>query len=544
MNTINNILKVNIKLSIIIMFSITAIFTTGCSKNEDMAVTPVADNNKKITSFVFLLAENPIAVNILGTINEDTKTITALMPPGTDITALLPAIEIASNSQVSPNTPQDFTNPVAYTVSAEDGSEVVYTATVGVALSQRQILQTILDANPGHLLNWDLQNTADLGTLTGVTTNIEGHITKMSLAAMDIHQLPLEIGQLTGLKELRLENNQQTSIPSEIGQLTNLTKLILYNNLLVTIPSEIGQLTNLTKLDFGQNQLTSIPSEIGQLTNLIELRSFTNQITTLPTEIGQLTNLKILTIGQNQLTTIPSSIGQMANLTELYLRSNQLITIPSEIGQLTNLSLLALEDNQLTTIPSTIGQLTSLRELNLSHNQLTSIPPEIGKLTLLGQLYIGHNQLTSLPPEIGFLTKLSFLYINGNPLTAIPQAICYLEEYNNPNMEFEKDASTPCVIISPNDALIGIYSSNPNNTLGWHTVSFLGIDFDGNHSVTKIEIQNKGIERIPASVSSFQFCKLLDLRDNPLSFIADEVCALIFTSTVGFSILTDPGEGC
>ena len=39
--------------------------------------------------------------------------------------------------------------------------------------------------------------------------------------------LPVEIGQLTKLRELSLFNNYLTSLPSEIGKLTNLRKLIL-----------------------------------------------------------------------------------------------------------------------------------------------------------------------------------------------------------------------------------------------------------------------------------------------------------------------------
>ncbi len=54
-----------------------------------------------------------------GAINEVAKTITVNVPKTVDITKLTPAITISENATVSPaaGLPQDFTNPVAYTVT-------------------------------------------------------------------------------------------------------------------------------------------------------------------------------------------------------------------------------------------------------------------------------------------------------------------------------------------------------------------------------------------------------------------------------------------
>ena len=50
-------------------------------------------------------------------------------------------------------------------------------------------------------------------------------------------------------------------IPPEIGNLTNLTTLNLENNQLTgEIPPEIGNLTNLTTLNLTENQLRSYPT--------------------------------------------------------------------------------------------------------------------------------------------------------------------------------------------------------------------------------------------------------------------------------------------
>jgi leucine-rich repeat protein SHOC2 len=55
-------------------------------------------------------------------------------------------------------------------------------------------------------------------------------------------------------------------VPAEIGQLTALTKLWIDDNKLTSVPAEIGQLTSLVQLGLGANQLTSVPAEIWQLT--------------------------------------------------------------------------------------------------------------------------------------------------------------------------------------------------------------------------------------------------------------------------------------
>ena len=250
----------------LLTMAIALIGFVGCKKNDD-GPAPIKETAKssvkQITSFAFLLTKNPLAVNIVGTLDEEAKTVTIAMPPNTDITGLLPDIEIPETAQVSPNTVQDFTNPIEYTVTAEDGSKVVYTVNVTVALDQRQILQAILDANPGNTLGWDLANTSDLGTLDGVTIDVEGNIIELDLINKTLTQFASEIGQLTSLTSLDLQRNQLTSIPQEIGQLTSLTNLDLGRNQLTSIPQEIGQSTSLTSLDLARNQLTSIPSEIG-----------------------------------------------------------------------------------------------------------------------------------------------------------------------------------------------------------------------------------------------------------------------------------------
>ena len=141
---------------------------------------------------------------------------------------------------------------------------------------------------------------------TGLTIGLYGE---------QLGTIPPEIGQLTSLVTLQLENCGLTgSIPPEIGNLTNLGSLYLDGNQLSgSIPSEIGDLTSLVQLDIQDNQLTgSIPSEIGQLTNLEVLRLNENQLSgSIPSEIGDLP-LGIIRLHDNNLTgVVPNSICQL-----------------------------------------------------------------------------------------------------------------------------------------------------------------------------------------------------------------------------------------
>ena len=123
----------------------------------------------------------------------------------------------------------------------------------------------------------------------GVTME-DGRVVKLVLEEFGLTgAVPAEIGRLSALRTLDLDNSSLTSLPAEIGQLTSLRELNLRDNRLTSVPAEVGQLTSLRRLDLADNQLTSVPAEIGQLTSLKELYLSGNQLTSLPAEIGQLT---------------------------------------------------------------------------------------------------------------------------------------------------------------------------------------------------------------------------------------------------------------
>ena len=101
-----------------ILVAISVICTASCKKDE-----AVKSSEKQILEFTINSGE--------GTINHQTKQVN-LTIIANDVKELAPVIKVSDKASVSPKSGEkkDFTLPVEYTVTAEDGSTVKYTVTV------------------------------------------------------------------------------------------------------------------------------------------------------------------------------------------------------------------------------------------------------------------------------------------------------------------------------------------------------------------------------------------------------------------------------
>ena len=90
------------------------------------AIVHDADNEKSILSFRF------DALDEDGIIDEVARRISFVLPAETDVTQLVPTIEVSEGATVEPasGVAQDFTNPVTYTVTAQNGTTAAYTVMV------------------------------------------------------------------------------------------------------------------------------------------------------------------------------------------------------------------------------------------------------------------------------------------------------------------------------------------------------------------------------------------------------------------------------
>jgi len=117
------------KVSFLICILTVLITLSSCKKKS---------NEKAILEFRF---SSP---DVEATIDERLKSVEATVPYGTDVTDLEPIIVVSDEATISPNSGEsmDFTNPVTYTVTAEDGSLAEYVVVVNVESAEKAIIGT------------------------------------------------------------------------------------------------------------------------------------------------------------------------------------------------------------------------------------------------------------------------------------------------------------------------------------------------------------------------------------------------------------------
>jgi hypothetical protein len=149
--------KSTLYITIVIIVGITILGVTGeyfvytyyaniGQKQEAQTTTPVTpvvtesgSSENQIISFNF---ENPLAV---GGIDQINHAVTLTVPPDTDVTKMAPTIQISDNATILPvsNTLEDFTDPVTYTVTAQNGATQSYTVTVNVVSINQTVGKSI-----------------------------------------------------------------------------------------------------------------------------------------------------------------------------------------------------------------------------------------------------------------------------------------------------------------------------------------------------------------------------------------------------------------
>lgn len=111
-----------------ILLFIGGLFFSSCEKEDELS------SRNEILSFVFEVNKNPeLEHNIIGKITG--TDIMAEVPFGTNASNLIPSIEISIGAGIGPvgGVSTDYTNPVNYKVTAEDGSTKTFTVNVPVS---------------------------------------------------------------------------------------------------------------------------------------------------------------------------------------------------------------------------------------------------------------------------------------------------------------------------------------------------------------------------------------------------------------------------
>ncbi|KAI6687166.1 hypothetical protein NL676_023994 [Syzygium grande] len=311
--------------------------------------------------------------------------------------------------------------------------------------------------------------TLPSGMISNVTCNcsfINGtvcHVTRMDF-------FPDEFGNLTYLTEIDLFRNYINGmIPTTLTQIP-LTILSALGNRISGIPKEIGNISMLEELVLEDNLLEGVlEPNIGNLSRLRRLLLSANNFTgTIPESFGKLKNLEDFRIDGSTLSgKIPNFIGNWTKITRLDMQGTSMEgPIPSSISLLTNLTDLRISDlkGPSSDFPNLQG-MSMMQTLILRNCLLTgSIPDYIGEMTRLKTLDLSDNRLTGHVPET-MAEGLNYMFLTNNSLTGtVPSWVTNSKEsidlsYNN----FTGSPPISCQQSPVN--LVSSYSSNGNNSL-------------------------------------------------------------------------------
>ncbi len=125
-----------------VAYVVTAVDGSKATYTVTVAIAPSSSNVMSSYSFAGY-------TGALGVVNEAAKTIAVTVPYGTNVAALVAtftttgnSVKVGTNSQTSTATVNDFTSPVAYIVTAADGSMATYTVTVAIAPNSAKAIST------------------------------------------------------------------------------------------------------------------------------------------------------------------------------------------------------------------------------------------------------------------------------------------------------------------------------------------------------------------------------------------------------------------
>lgn len=415
-----------------IIYTITA--EDGTQSLYTATLSILANDEAKILSFQALPEEPQVIYNDAlyytadAIIDEAAKTILLYLPEGCtnySITTKITHSELATVVASTPN----LSDETIYTVTSESGKQVDYTVKIEWVANERDILINFYNANTENTLGWNV-NSFDVGSWEGVSLN-ENRVTNLVLIDKNIAQITPGIGRLAQLTELNIQNLSSpakiTALPSELGNLSNLFSLVLNNNRIRVLPNEIGNLINLERLILSNNRVNALPTQIENLKNLKWLLLNSNRLNSIPQEIGNLPLLTELFLNNNLLMQLPENIGNLQNLKTLRLNTNNLTSLPNSIENMASLLQIDASGNNLTNFPLGILNLENIITVTLDGNNIVTIPEALGDVATLERLSVSNNELSDVPTDLSDLSNLKYLNIRRNNIRNISQEICDME---------------------------------------------------------------------------------------------------------------------
>ncbi len=118
--------------------------STSAATGKTLNILNVKINGTSISSNANISTFSFTTPSATGTVNTTDHTVSITVPDGTDLSSLTPTITLSQGATISPasGTAQNFSNPVVYTVTAEDASTQTWTVTVNLGPSSAKNILT------------------------------------------------------------------------------------------------------------------------------------------------------------------------------------------------------------------------------------------------------------------------------------------------------------------------------------------------------------------------------------------------------------------
>ena len=172
------------------------------------------------------------------------------------------------------------------------------------------------EIDPNDLESWETLSCSDLPEDLGKLTSLQ----KLYLEEVYIKNIPTSIANVPQLKEFELHYSFSTWLKKmlknvdPVYSITSLEKLVLYRCRLESISNKIGNLTNLKELNLYLNRIKTIPPELINCQKLVKIDLSRNPLEEELNFLEELQNLQYIRISQSQSHLIPKELYNKINL--------------------------------------------------------------------------------------------------------------------------------------------------------------------------------------------------------------------------------------
>ncbi|XP_062486257.1 leucine-rich repeats and immunoglobulin-like domains protein 1 isoform X3 [Pezoporus occidentalis] len=240
---------------------------------------------------------------------------------------------------------------------------------------------------------------------------------------------PSAFAELLDLEEVRLDNNELTTIPSLGPAASSVQSLHLHHNRIRSIEaSQLKPYVSLETLDLSFNDITEIRNGcFPQGLHIKELYLGSNRISTLePGAFDSLSrSLLTLRLSKNRITQLPVKAFRLPRLIQLELNRNRIRLIEGLTFQgLDSLEVLKLQRNNISKLTDgAFWGLAKMQVLHLEYNSLTEVNSgSLYGLSSLHQLHLSNNSISRINPDgWSFCQKLHELILSYNNLTRLDE---------------------------------------------------------------------------------------------------------------------------